>query len=116
MERETVITTLETLARTTAPDGTQQPVDIITALTQAAHWLRAETPPGPSPITRYPAAGARWTQEEDEKLANEYDGGMPLRDIARNHGRSTTAITLRLVHLGRLDPTTVKVRDRSRVA
>ena len=97
MERDQVITVLESLA-----EG--QPPFVVEALTTAANVLRKQDRPT--------AAGARWTAEEDAMLGAEFDGGAAIREIARKHGRTIGAITMRLVKLGRLDPGAVTSRDR----
>jgi hypothetical protein len=61
---------------------------------------------------RVPAAGVRWSAEEDQRLAAEFDGGLPIGEIARRHGRSGGAITSRLVKIGRIEPDAVKPRER----
>jgi hypothetical protein len=61
---------------------------------------------------RRASAGVRWTDEEDARLCNEFDGGQPVAAIADSHGRTKAAITLRLVKLGRIDPATVQTRTR----
>ena len=59
------------------------------------------------------AAGARWSEEEDAQLLAEFDGGKALPEIARQHGRSRAAITLRLVKHGRIEADSVKTRQRA---
>jgi hypothetical protein len=120
MERTQVITTLESLANGIDPTTGRkvdhevlQTTGVLQALSVAAQLLREPAPP-PTPVTRLlpPAAGARWTPDEDARLTGEFDSGMPIRDIAHQHGRTTSAITLRLVKLGRIAPETVTLRDR----
>ena len=50
-------------------------------------------------------AGSKWSYEEDENLANEFDEGVPIKVIAGRHERSLTAILARLVKLGKLPGT-----------
>lgn len=97
MERDQVISVLETLA-----EG--QPPFVTEALTIATAVMRKNTRPA--------SAGVRWTEEEDVRLCTEFDAGAPIRDIARSHGRTPGAITSRLVKLGRLDASAVVSRDR----
>jgi energy-coupling factor transporter ATP-binding protein EcfA2 len=47
-----------------------------------------DTPKKPAP--------ARWTDEEEARLAEAFKAGKPLKEIATDHGRSTGAITARL--------------------
>lgn len=118
MEQNQVVTILESLANGIDPttgaachDAFATP-DVIRALFIAAGQLKGEpaiTPPRKSPPA---AAGARWTDEEDLVLCEEFDHGIALSEIATRHGRTKGAITSRLVKLGRIDPAMVKVRDR----
>lgn len=98
MEQTQAVTILESLA-----NGAEAP-DVVSALRLAVDTLKRKPQPA--------AAGARWTSEEDAQLCSEYDGGTPVPEIASLHDRTKTAITLRLVKLGRIDPETVRVRDR----
>src|SRR5688572_12192789 len=99
MELQQVVSIVESLAAGTEPGS-----DAGVALTTAAGLLKQRE------NTRPAAAGQRWSEEEDALLAHEFDGGMAVADIARQHGRTKAAITLRLVKLGRLDADTVKMR------
>ena len=49
---------------------------------------------------RKEAAGARWTIEEDEQLAREYEEGLSIDEIADIHKRTPFAIDTRLRKLG----------------
>lgn len=97
MERDQVILILESLA-----EG--QPQFVVEALTMAKDVLRKQERPT--------SAGMRWTPEEDATLCSEFDSGTAVREIARSHGRTSGAITIRLVKLGKLDPSAVTSRDR----
>jgi hypothetical protein len=118
MQRERVISYVESLANGIDPtSGGRIPLDVfratevVQALFSAAKLLREESSPIGS-TARPPAAGAPWGADEEARLADEFDSGMPIRDIARQHGRTTGAITSRLVRLGRLDPSAVMTRER----
>ncbi len=83
------------------------------ALRLAAQTLHME----PNAKRQQPAsAGARWDEGEDVRLCSEFDGGMTIGEIALAHGRTRAAINLRLVKLGRIDATAVRVRDRASLA
>ncbi len=121
MQREQVISYVESLANGIDPtSGGRIPheafgaTEVVQALFSAARLLRdgGAAGAGPAVTGRPPAAGAAWTAEEEARLANEFDSGMPIRDIARQHGRTSGAITSRLVRLGRIDPTAVTTRER----
>ncbi len=45
------------------------------------------------------AAYKRWTEEEDEALTREFQGGMGVVELARVHGRKEGGITMRLLKL-----------------
>lgn len=97
MQRDQVISILETLS-----EG-QTPL-VVEALATATSLLRKDVRPA--------SAGARWTAEEDANLCAEHDAGDSIRDIAARHGRTPSAITIRLVKLGRIDAGAVTSRDR----
>ncbi|WP_139166975.1 hypothetical protein [Chromobacterium sphagni] len=46
--------------------------------------------------------GHPWSELEDNQLLQAFDAGLPLKQIAADHGRSRSAISARLVRLGRL--------------
>ena len=121
MERSQVITVLESLASGVDPTtGTVShevfaAPNVIRALFVAADLLKR--PPAPAPATttqkqQPPAAGARWTADEDAVLAREFDQGTSIAEIASRHSRTRGAITSRLVKLGRIDASSVRLRDR----
>lgn len=102
MHRDQVISILESLA-----EG-QSPL-VVEALETATNVLRRNERPA--------SAGAKWTAEEDAILGGEFDAGATIREIAGKHGRTSGAITSRLVKLGKIDPSAVTSRDRgARVA
>lgn len=41
-------------------------------------------------------AGMSWNEEEDERVVNEFQSGMKISEIAREHGRTRGAISARL--------------------
>ncbi|MDX2220095.1 MAG: hypothetical protein SF172_13840 [Burkholderiales bacterium] len=50
-------------------------------------------------------AGKPWTADEDAALCAAFDQGLPIRELAGKHGRSTTALNARLFRLGKIaDP------------
>lgn len=120
MDRQQVITVLESLANGIDPaSGTPIPIDAfhsadtVRALFTASSLLKSAR----IPSTKLTAAGAPWTKEEDEQLCREFDASMTVAQIGLKHGRSSGAITSRLARLGKIDPATVKSRERgARVA
>jgi hypothetical protein len=50
-------------------------------------------------------AGKPWSDKEDEALCTAFDQGVTIKDLAVQHGRSTTALNARLFKLGKIaDP------------
>lgn len=49
------------------------------------------------------SAGTLWSKHEDARLCQEHEQGMTRAQIALQHGRSSGAITTRLVKLGRIE-------------
>jgi hypothetical protein len=119
MDRQQVITVLESLANGIDPGtGARIPLDAfhsgdaVRALFTASTLLKAPAARPRAASTALTAAGTAWTEEEDARLCKEFDEAMTIAQIALGHGRSSGAITARLVKLGRIDPSTVKSRDR----
>ena len=120
MERSQVITVLESLA--SGVDPTTGVVshevfaapNVIRALFVAADLLKRMPAPAATGTQKQqpPAAGARWTADEDAVLAREFDQGTSIAEIASRHSRTRGAITSRLVKLGRIDASSVRLRDR----
>src|SRR5687767_3239866 len=100
MQVQQVVTILDSLAGA-SPERFQS-ADAQEALLAASALLKQ----------RPAAAGARWSDEEDVQLAERFDGGTAVAELARLHGRSRAAIELRLVKLGKLDEAQVKARRR----
>jgi hypothetical protein len=116
MDRNQVITVLESLANGIDPaSGARIPIeafhegDTVRALFAATALLKTSNE---RRSQQGAAAGTPWSAEEDTRLCGEYDRGMTIAQIAVAHGRSSSAISLRLVKLGRLDADKVKVRER----
>ena len=129
MDRQEVITVLDALADGIDPStGTRIPYEAfhtataIRALFAASAFLKSDNAPPAQPgrrakTTVFTSAGAAWSAEEDARLGQEFDAGMTVAQIALQHGRTSGAITSRLVRIGRIDPASVKSRDRgARVA
>ena len=49
-------------------------------------------------------AGKPWTEEEDKALAEGFDAGGSIADLALAHQRTRVAIQARLVKLGKVEP------------
>lgn len=50
-----------------------------------------------------PSGGKKWQKEEEERLKEEFEGGMLLEQMASAHGRSMQGIIGRLAKLGLVD-------------
>ena len=109
MEREQALRILNALANGVHPatgeqfgsDSPYQHPDTVRALYESIRAMQAAQAPGNTPN--------RWTPEEEEKLASDFDAGKSVDEIVRGHTRSRAAIEARLVKLGRLDPSAVTV-------
>lgn len=120
MDRDQVLLIVDSLAKGVDPaTGSKLPhdvfhsADVVRALFAAANLLRGEAAvPAPPQKPRPASAGARWTEQEDALVCHAFDAGTPVAKIASQHGRTPGAITLRLVKLGRIDPESVKTRER----
>lgn len=44
-------------------------------------------------------AGAKWSEEEEVKLKDEYKAGLPIKEIAKLHNRTEGAIRLKLIKI-----------------
>ena len=68
--------------------------EVIRALFTVLEYLKADDR---DPLRN---AGKPWTETEDNKLRDEFDAKIKIAAIAKEHGRSYTAIESRLAHLG----------------
>ena len=109
MEREHALKILNALANGIHPgtgeqfaaDSPYQHPDTVRALYESIRAMQGALMPGNTPN--------RWTLEEEEKLASDFDAGKSVDEIVRGHTRSRAAVEARLVKLGRLDPSAVTV-------
>jgi len=115
MDKQTALHIVQTLAQGIDPhtgavfpaDSAYQHPDTVRALFQAAQALaepqaaaRARAASQAAPAN----AGKPWTDEEDRALAERFDTGRSVQELAAEQGRTPAAIQLRLVKLGKLDP------------
>ena len=49
-----------------------------------------------------PSSGARWTEDEEARLVEEYNNNLSISEIAEMHGRSTSSIQNRLIKLAQI--------------
>jgi hypothetical protein len=92
-------------------DSPMQQPDMVRALYKAVeeleHRVKYEEKRGNGPER----SGQRWTDKEDEKLLEAFDGGMSVSAIADRHKRTEWAIQQRLVSHGRLKMRFEKVEN-----
>ena len=121
MEKAAALKILQQLADGTDPhtgkafgaDSPYQHPDTVRALFEAMRAVEgggAQTPAPPperKPALPQSGSGSRWSGEEEQRLANAFDAGRTVDELARAHQRSRVAIEARLVRLGRLDASAV---------
>ncbi len=113
MEKQAVLQILHTLAQGIDPhtgesfpaDSPYQHPDTVRALLEAARALADSVPTRARPVHGLPEnAGKPWSDEEDKALAEAFDGGQAIPELAERHRRTRAAIQARLVRLGRIEP------------
>lgn len=116
MEKQTALHIVQALAQGIDPhsgeafpaDSPYQHPDTVRALFQAVQALTEPSAARPRPATPHGAptnAGKPWTADEDNVLAERFDAGRTLAELANEHGRTRAAIQARLVKLGKIEPT-----------
>ena len=78
-------------------DSVYNSPDVIRALFTVLEVSSPQNVPTQSPHRN---AGKPWTDIEDEKLKDEFIANISIGDIAKEHGRTHSAIESRLEHLG----------------
>ena len=113
MERQAAMQLLNTLAQGIDPhsgesfpaDSPYQHPDTVRALHQAVEALAAPAPGRRSGAQGIPEnAGKPWSDDEDRVLAEAFDAGKPITELAQSHRRTRAAIQARLVRLGKIEP------------
>ena len=125
MEREQALKILNALANGVHPvtgevfaeDSPYQHPDTVRALFEAVRALgggrNAARTGEQGPAGEMPAgAFVRWTPEEEERLAAEFDAGRTTAELAKLHERSRAAIEARLLKLGKIDASALTVQLR----
>lgn len=121
MEREQALRILRALANGVQPasgdkfsaDSPYQHPDTVRALFEAIRALegagatRSAAAPAQEGAPPASGAGARWSEEEEQRLAAAFEAGKTVEEMARAHNRSRAAIEARLVKLGKLDASAV---------
>ena len=80
-----------------AEDSPYQNPKVIRALHKAIEALSKKKQKKNRPAL----AGSKWSDEESQLLAREFDSGMPIHKIAGKHQRTKVAIAARLVRIGK---------------
>ena len=79
--------------------------DVVRALVEAIVALESQNARARRRAQLPESVGKSWSEEEERRLKDEYTRQhMPIRDIAKRHGRTTRAIAGRLELLGLLKP------------
>ncbi|MBX9812298.1 MAG: hypothetical protein K2Y16_11910 [Burkholderiales bacterium] len=121
MEREHTLRILNALAGGVHPatgekfpaDSPYQHPDTVRALFEAVRAIEGGRAPAaksePKPAPPQSGAGARWTPEEEERLAAAFDAGRTVDELVRAHNRSRAGIEARLLKLGKIDASALTV-------
>lgn len=124
MDKEHTLKILNALANGVHPatgerysaDSPYQHPDTVRALFEAIRAIEGARAPaagaGPKPALPQSGAGSRWTSEEEQRLAEAFDAGRTVEELARAHNRTRAGIEARLVKLGKLDASAVTVQLR----
>jgi hypothetical protein len=62
-----------------------------------------------------PKAGGQWSPEEEQQLRDAFVARKPIGEISKTHGRTTGAITARLMKLGLIENTFANRQGRGNV-
>jgi len=86
-------------------DGPYQRADTVRALYTILEAAESGKKPKKPVDPTKPRAGGKWTPEEEQRLRDTFHARKPIPEIARDHGRTTGAITARLLKLGLIEDT-----------
>lgn len=116
MEREHTLRILNALANGVHPatgekfaaDSPYQHPDTVRALFEAVRAIEGGRAPAAAAERKQPAlpqsgAGSRWTAEEEQRLAEAFDSGKSVGELAQLHSRTPAGIEARLLKLGKID-------------
>ncbi len=110
MDEKKAIEIIKTLAEGVDPntgevfpaDSPYQNVDIIRALHIAQEALQRVSKIKSRTKELPERAGKTWETEESKLLAERFDSGIPIAEIAKKHQRTKGAITSQLAKLGKI--------------
>ena len=80
------------------PDSPYQNIHTVRALYRALETMGKKK----QKINRPVSAGSKWSDEESQLLAKQFDSGTPILQIAKEHQRTKGAIAARLVRIGKI--------------
>ena len=83
--------------------ATLQTPDVVRALVLAADALESRTRQHRRQASLPRHAGKPWSQEEDARLLEAFDGGATVEQLTAQHERTRAGIEARLVKHGRLE-------------
>ena len=86
-------------------DSPYQNVDIVRALHTAEEALKRVLKIDNRVRNLPERAGKPWQADESNLLAERFDSGMPIAEIAKAHNRTKGAISSRLARLGKIEST-----------
>ena len=124
MDREQALKIVNALANGVHPatgevfaaDSAYQHPDTVRALFEAVRAMegsRAPAAPAERKNADVPAnTFVRWTPEEEERLATDFDAGRTSAELAKLHNRSRAAIEARLLKMGKIDVSALTVQLR----
>ncbi len=114
MDKQTALHIVQALAQGIDPhtgvilpaDGPYQHPDTVRALFLAAQALAEPQPPRAraAPQATPANAGKPWADVDDKALAERFDAGLSIPELAAERGRTRAAVQARLVKLGKLEP------------
>jgi hypothetical protein len=84
-------------------DSPYQTADVVRALFLVVRMLERRPKPR-SRASTADNAGKPWSSDEDRRLLTQFDEGMSVPDLARNHLRTVAGIQARLERHGRITP------------
>jgi len=85
------------------PDSPYQRADTVRALYTILEAAESGKKPRKPADPTKPRAGGKWTPEEERRLRDAFTAHKPIPELAKDHGRTTGAITARLVKLGLIE-------------
>lgn len=84
-------------------DSPYQNIDVVRALNTAKEALRRVAKADERRKFLPERAGKPWESEESKLLAQRFDSGIPINEIAKAHHRTKGAITSQLIKLGKIE-------------